>query len=115
MKSGARFHACLVTAYPSPGSLTGVRDELDRSPLRVSAKSRHLKLGTGGLRGDVAAEAERVGLLAHGVDAKADVLFERNAQLFRAFADVIAADAFGESFVLEAALHGVDFKIKDAL
>jgi len=64
---------------------------------------------------DVAAETEGVGLLAHGGDAKADVLFERDAELFRAFADVLAADAFGEGFVFQAALHGVHFEIEDAL
>jgi len=64
---------------------------------------------------DVAAEAEGVGLHAHGGDAKADVLFERDAELLRAFADVLAADAFGEGFVFQAALHGVHLEIEDAL
>ncbi len=64
---------------------------------------------------DVAAEAEGVGLHAHGGDAKADVFFERDAELLRAFADVLAADAFGEGFIFQAALHGVHLEIEDAL
>ena len=63
---------------------------------------------------DVAAEAESVGLLAHGGDAEGDVLFERDAKFFGAFADVIAVHAFGEGFVFEAALHGVDLEIENA-
>jgi len=42
------------------------------------------------------------------------VLFERDAKLFRSFADIFAAHALGESFVFQAALHGVHFEIEDA-
>ena len=53
-------------------------------------------------------------MFAQGGDAKADVHFERDAELFRAFADVLAADALGESFIFQAALHGVHLEIEDA-
>src|ERR1700687_882627 len=71
-------------------------------------------LGGRGLRGDGAAEAEGVGVFAKGGDAEGDVLFERDAQLSGAFADVVAADAFGEGLVFHAALHGIYFQIEDA-
>jgi hypothetical protein len=67
------------------------------------------------LGGDVAAEAEGVGFFAHRADAEADVFLEWHAKLFRAFANIFAAHAFGEGFVFEAALHGVHLEIKDAL
>src|SRR5208282_3568350 len=72
-------------------------------------------LRAGGLRADVAAETERVGFLAHRGNAKTDVLFEGNAEFFRAFADVFAAHSFCEGFVFEPALHGVHFEIENAL
>lgn len=58
----------------------------------------------GGLRLNVAAEAEGVGLSAHGFDAKGDVFFEGNAKFFSAFDDVFAADASRECLVFEALL-----------
>jgi len=54
-----------------------------------------------GDRVQVAAQAESVGIFPHGLDAKRDVLFERNAQFRRAVADVIPAHAFGKGFVLQ--------------
>jgi hypothetical protein len=80
----------------------------------VTSKEKSSNLGTSGLRADVAAEAESFGFHAHRGDTEADVFFERDAEFFSAFADVVAADTFGEGFVFEAALHGVDFKIEDA-
>jgi hypothetical protein len=53
-------------------------------------------------------------LFAHGGDTEGDVLFERDAELLGAFADVFAVDAFGESFIFQAALHGIYLEIKDA-
>ena len=70
-------------------------------------------LRRGGLGLDVAAEAEGVGLAAHGFNAEGDVLFERYADLFGALYDVFAADAAGESFVLHALLHGASFQIEN--
>ena len=54
-------------------------------------------------------------MFAESRDAKGDVFFERDAKLFGAFADVLAADAFGEGFIFQPALHGVHFEIEDAL
>jgi hypothetical protein len=62
-----------------------------------------------------AAEAEGVGLFAEGGDAEGDMVFERDAQLFGAFADVVAADAFGEGLVFHAAFDGIHFQVEDAL
>jgi hypothetical protein len=53
-------------------------------------------------------------VVAEGGDAEADVLFEGDAQLFGAFADVVAVDAFGEGFVFETAFDGIHFQIEDA-
>src|SRR5258708_14852156 len=74
-----------------------------------------LALSRGGLGGDGAAQAEGVGVLAHRGDAEGDVLFQRDAEFVGAFADVVAADAFGEGFVLEAAFDGIHFQVEDAL
>ena len=83
--------------------------------LNSSDSNRKWGLRRSGLRADIAAKVQRVGLLTHRGNAKADVLVERQAQLFGTFADVLAAHAFGEGFVFEAALHGVDLQIEDAL
>src|SRR5258708_26728333 len=71
-------------------------------------------LSRGGLGGDGAAEAEGVGVLAHRGDAEGNVLFQGDAELFGAFADVVAADAFGKGLVFQAAFHGIHFQIEDA-
>src|SRR6266849_11024425 len=71
-------------------------------------------LSSSSLRGYGAAEAEGVGVFAEGGDAEGDVLFEGDAQLFGAFADVFAADAFGEGLVFHAAFDGIHFQIEDA-
>jgi len=42
------------------------------------------------------------------------MFFERDAEFFGAFADIIAGDAFGEEFVFHAALHGVHLEIENA-
>jgi hypothetical protein len=44
-------------------------------------------------------------MLAQRADAKSDVLLERDAEFFGAFAYIFAGDAFGEEFVFHAALH----------
>src|SRR6266446_1297389 len=72
------------------------------------------ELSRRGLCGDSAAEAEGVGVFAKGGDAEGDVLFEGDAQLVGAFADVFAAYAFGEGLVFHAALHRIHFQIEDA-
>jgi hypothetical protein len=54
-------------------------------------------------------------VFAQGGDAKRDVLFERDAEFFRALADVFPADAFGKGFVFEPAFYGIHFEIEDAL
>src|SRR6266849_3667910 len=51
-------------------------------------------LSSSSLRGYGAAEAEGVGVFAEGGDAEGDVLFEGDAQLFGAFADVFLRVAF---------------------
>ena len=71
------------------------------------------QLSGGGLGGDGTAEVESVGLLAQG-DAEGDVLFEWDAQFFGAFADVVAACAFGEGLVFHAAFDGIHFQVEDA-
>ena len=70
-------------------------------------------LRCGGLRLDVAAETEGVGLAAHGFDAEGDVLFERYTDLFGALYDVFPTDAAGEGLVLHALLHGASFQIEN--
>src|SRR5258707_12785950 len=42
------------------------------------------------------------------------MFFERDAELFGAFANVWARDALGEKLVFHAALHGVDLEVEDA-
>src|ERR1700687_2506415 len=54
-------------------------------------------------------------MFAKGGDAEGDMLFERGAPLFASFADVVAADAFGEGLVFQSAFDGVHFQIEDAL
>src|SRR5271167_1448545 len=61
-----------------------------------------------------AAEAQGVGLFAHGGDAETDVIVERDAELLGALDDVFAADATGERFVFHALLHGAGFEVEDA-
>src|ERR1700722_3165572 len=74
-----------------------------------------MKLGTGGFGADGPAKAESVRFLAHRGNAEANVLFKRQAQLFGAFAHVLAAHTLGKSLVFQAALHRVDLEIEDAL
>ena len=62
----------------------------------------------------IAAEAEGVGVLAHGGDAERDVFFERDAEFCGAVADVIARDSFGEGLVLQFLFHRFHFEIKNA-
>ena len=63
--------------------------------------------------GGVSAEAEGVAIGAHGFEAKFDVIFERDAEFFGAFADVVARDAAGECFVFHSLFHGIDFQIQN--
>jgi hypothetical protein len=72
------------------------------------------RLGGGGLCAQIAAQTQSVGILAHGCDAEGDVLFERDAEFFGAFADVVAVDATGEGFVFQALFHGVGFQVENA-
>ena len=48
----------------------------------------------------IAAQAEGVGVFAHGGDAEGDVFFDGDAEFGGAVADVVAGDAFGEGLVL---------------
>src|ERR1700677_3832155 len=52
---------------------------------------------------------------AGGLDAEGDVFFEKHAEFFGTFVDIIAADAAGEGFVLQFFLHGCGFDFVDAL
>jgi hypothetical protein len=61
-----------------------------------------------------AAEAEGVGLFAHGGDAEGDVLVERDVQFLGTLEHVFAADGAGEGFVLHALFDGADFQVQDA-
>ena len=61
-----------------------------------------------------AAEAEGVGLFAHGGDAEGDVLVERDVEFFGALAHVFAADGAGEGFVLHALFNRANFQVEDA-
>src|SRR5712671_7594738 len=91
-----------------------LRCRISRDGTRVSV-DRMQWLSGRGLCGDGAAEAEGVGVLTHRGDAEGNVLFQGDAELFGAFSDVIAVDAFGEGFVFHAAFHGIHFQIEDAL
>src|SRR5260370_40928717 len=51
------------------------------------------------------AETQRVSVFAQSGDAEGDVLFERHAKFFGAFAHVLARDALGKKFVFHAAFH----------
>jgi len=62
----------------------------------------------------VAAEAEGVRGISHGLNAERNVLVERHAQFFGALQNIFAADSTGEGFVLHALLYGADFQVKNA-
>ena len=66
------------------------------------------------MRGNVAAEAQGVGLFTHGGDAEGDVLFQRDAEFFGAFTNVVAANAFSERFILESAFNRIHLQVEDA-
>ena len=86
-----------------------------RLRMRRIQKSDSADGASGGLSGGgIAAEAEGVAVGAHGFEAEFDVIFERDAEFFGAFADVVARDAAGECFVLHALFHGIDFQIQNA-
>ena len=65
--------------------------------------------------GDVASEAEGVGVFAHCGDAEGDVFFQGNAKLSGAVADIVAIDTAGEGFVFQTLFDGIDFQIKNTL
>ena len=71
-------------------------------------------MGSEARRLERAAEAESVGFFAHGGDAEADVIVERDAEFFSALDDVFATDASGEGFVFHAFFYRADFEIEDA-
>ena len=50
---------------------------------------------------EATAEAEGVGVFAHGGDAEGDVFFEGDAEFGGTVADVVAVNAFGERFVFQ--------------
>ena len=57
------------------------------------------------LRTQIAAKAKGVRVFAHRGDAEGNVLFERDAEFFGAFADIVARDSAGEGFVFHAFLY----------
>ena len=59
-------------------------------------------------------ETEFGGARLHCPDAELDVLFERDAELLRAFEDVLTADAAGEGFILHLLFDGGDVNFGDA-
>src|SRR6266404_3378936 len=63
----------------------------------------------------IAAKSERIGSLAHGGDAKSDVLFDGNAQLLGPFADIVSVNAASEGFIFQLAFHGVGLDLENAL
>jgi hypothetical protein len=58
------------------------------------------------LGGEIAAEAQGVGVFAHGGDAERDMVFHGDAQFCGAVADIVAVDAAGEGFVPEFLFYG---------
>src|SRR5262249_39681018 len=72
------------------------------------------RLARSGLRADAAAQAQGVGVLAEGGNAKGDMFLETNAQFFGASADVVAADPFSKGFIFQAAFDGINLEIEDA-
>jgi hypothetical protein len=64
--------------------------------------------------GQIAAQAQGIGIFTHGLNAKGDVFFERDAEFRGSVADIIAIYTFGESFVFKFFGDGRSFKIEDA-
>ena len=66
------------------------------------------------MRTQIAAKAKGVRVFAHRGDAESNVLFEKDAEFFGAFADIVARDSAGKRFILHALLHRIRFQIENA-